>query len=96
MLINKCGLSTLIIFHRKGNFMRFNSELYEKVFPRTAEPKEIESAVDTFKPTEDLQKKAMDPKPGDEPNKDPEPPASEPDNLTDEDPEPIKEGENYE
>ena len=42
--------------------MRFNYEAYEKVFPKDPEPsKPIESAVDTFKPTEE--EMAMD-KPG--------------------------------
>lgn len=72
--------------------MRFNSEIYEKVFPRTEEPKEIESAVDTFKPTEDLQKKAMDHKPGDS-TEDPEP--KTPEDIPGENPgEPEKEIEN--
>lgn len=45
--------------------MRFNAEIYEKVFPRTTETQTvIESAVETFKPTEEEQK-AKDNKPGD-------------------------------
>lgn len=45
-------LDTLIIFHRKGNKMRFNYEAYEKVFPKEEPKPVIESAVETFKPTE--------------------------------------------
>ena len=45
--------------------MRFDPEIYEKVFPRTPEPKQIDSSVDTFKPTEE-KVKAMDHKPGDD------------------------------
>ena len=32
--------------------MRFNFEAYEKVYPETAPAVSVESAVDTFKPTE--------------------------------------------
>ena len=44
--------------------MRFNFDAYAKVFPETEEPKVFESAVDTFKPTEE---KAKDHQPGEEP-----------------------------
>jgi len=45
--------------------MRFNFEAYEKVFPEKVEDTSpIESAVDTFKPTE--AEKATDNKPGDD------------------------------
>lgn len=44
--------------------MRFNFDAYEKVFPEQSEAPGIESAVDTFKPTES--EKATDDKPGDE------------------------------
>lgn len=46
--------------------MRFDSEIYEKVFPRTEPPKPVESAIETFKPTEEKQK-AMDEQPGENP-----------------------------
>lgn len=46
------GCHPPIIFHRKGNKMRFNYEAYEKVFPKEDPKPVIESAVDTFKPTE--------------------------------------------
>jgi hypothetical protein len=42
--------------------MRFDAQAYEKVFPETAQTVPIESAVDTFKPTE--AEMAMDNKPG--------------------------------
>lgn len=44
--------------------MRFDFDAYEKVFPETPEAPAVESAVDTFKPTES--EKATDNKPGDE------------------------------
>ena len=44
--------------------MRFDFDAYEKVFPEQTEAPAIDSAVDTFKPTES--EKAMDSKPGDE------------------------------
>lgn len=44
--------------------MRFDFDAYEKVFPETPEAPVVESAVDTFKPTES--EKATDGKPGDE------------------------------
>lgn len=44
--------------------MRFDAQAYEKVFPETAQTVPIESAVDTFKPTE--AEMAMDNKPGDD------------------------------
>ena len=44
--------------------MRFDFDAYEKVFPETPEAPAVESAVDTFKPTES--EKATDGKPGDE------------------------------
>lgn len=47
------GCHPPIIFHRKGNKMRFNYEAYEKVFPKESPKPVIESAVDTFKPTEE-------------------------------------------
>ena len=43
--------------------MRFDTKAYEKVFPETQPTAPIESAVDTFKPTE--AEKATDNKPGD-------------------------------
>ena len=46
------GCHPPIIFHRKGNKMRFNYEAYSKVYPKEQPKPEIESAVDTFKPTE--------------------------------------------
>ena len=50
--------------------MRFNFDAYEKVYPpKTETPKVVESAVDTFKPTEE---KVKDHTPGDEPKLDPE------------------------
>lgn len=62
--------------------MRFNFEAYEKVYPSNVEPpKTVESAVDTFKPTEE---KVKDQAPGEETPK-PEPevtPAAEPENST--------------
>lgn len=45
--------------------MRFNYEAYEKVFPKEDPKPVIESAVDTFKPTE-AEAKAKDNKPGTE------------------------------
>lgn len=42
--------------------MRFDAQAYEKVFPETVQTAPIESAVDTFKPTE--VEMAMDNKPG--------------------------------
>lgn len=48
--------------------MRFNFDAYAKVFPEKEEPKVFESAVDTFKPTEE---KAKDHQPGGEPKEDP-------------------------
>lgn len=45
--------------------MRFNFDAYDKVYPvQTESTAPIESAVDTFKPTEN--EKAMDDKPGDD------------------------------
>lgn len=45
--------------------MRFDFEAYQKVYPDTpAEPVQVESAVDTFKPTES--EKVTDNKPGEE------------------------------
>lgn len=44
--------------------MRFDFDAYEKVFPETPEAPAVESAVDTFKPTES--EKATDSKPGEE------------------------------
>lgn len=44
--------------------MRFDFDAYEKVFPEQPEAPAVESAVDTFKPTES--EKATDGKPGDE------------------------------
>ena len=46
--------------------MRFNFDAYEKVYPETAPAVSVESAVDTFKPTESEAKKATDDKPGDD------------------------------
>ena len=45
--------------------MRFNYDAYEKVFPTVTQPAQVESAVDTFKPTAEEQQ-ATDNKPGDE------------------------------
>lgn len=46
--------------------MRFNAEAYEKVFPQNVEaPASIESAVETFKPTES-EAKATEEKPGED------------------------------
>lgn len=44
--------------------MRFDFDAYEKVFPEQPEAPVVDSAVDTFKPTES--EKAKDNKPGDE------------------------------
>ena len=42
--------------------MRFDSEAYDKLFPREADNgTKIESAVETFTPTADEQKQADDP-----------------------------------
>lgn len=57
--------------------MRFNAKIYEKVYPPKVERPEIESSVDTFKPTEE-KLKAMDHKPG-ETTEDPEPKTPEED-----------------
>ena len=57
--------------------MRFNFDAYEKVYPETAPAVSVESAVDTFKPTESEAKatekkpteseaKATEKKPGDD------------------------------
>lgn len=35
--------------------MRFNSQAYDKVFPRTTEVEHVESSVETFKPSENEQ-----------------------------------------
>ena len=45
--------------------MRFNFDAYEKVYPETAPAVSVESAVDTFKPTES-EAKATEEKPGDD------------------------------
>ena len=45
--------------------MRFNFEAYGKVYPETAPAVSVESAVDTFKPTES-EAKATEDKPGDD------------------------------
>lgn len=45
--------------------MRFNFDAYEKVYPETAPAVSVESAVDTFKPTES-EAKATEDKPGDD------------------------------
>lgn len=45
--------------------MRFNFDAYAKVYPETAPAVSVESAVDTFKPTES-EAKAMEDKPGDD------------------------------
>ena len=72
--------------------MRFNFDAYEKVFPETTPAPVIESAVDTFKPTEaEAIQKAKDEMPGEdvmtsEP-KVPETPNTESAN--------VPEGENY-
>lgn len=47
--------------------MRFNFDAYEKVFPETTPAPVIESAVDTFKPTEaEAIAKAKDELPGED------------------------------
>lgn len=46
--------------------MRFNFDAYEKVFPTVTQPAQVESAVDTFKPTAEEAKQATDNKPGEE------------------------------
>ena len=66
--------------------MHFDFDAYEKVFPEDAKPVQVESVVETFKPTEE--EMAKDNKPGDEkaveipadePAPDPQPaPAGEP------------------
>ena len=33
--------------------MRFNSQAYDKVFPRTVEKERVETAVETFRPSEE-------------------------------------------
>lgn len=74
--------------------MRFNADIYEKVFPKTEAPKVVESAVDTFKPTEE---KAMDHQPGVKKDDQIEPPASVPDNQGVEPSQPEEpEGESHE
>lgn len=50
--------------------MRFDFEAYEKVYPPKQDIPPIESAVDTFKPTED-ELKAKDNQPGDDAQKKP-------------------------
>ena len=45
--------------------MRFNFDAYEKVYPETAPAVSVESAVDTFKPTES-EATATEDKPGDD------------------------------
>lgn len=46
--------------------MRFNFDAYDKVYPEQTTPvASIESAVDTFKPTE-TESRAMDEKPGED------------------------------
>lgn len=45
--------------------MRFNFEAYEKVYPKEEPKPVIESAVDTFKPTE-AESKATEDMPGDD------------------------------
>lgn len=45
--------------------MRFDFDAYERVYPEVKQPEPIESAVDTFKPTEE-EIKAMDNQPGEE------------------------------
>ena len=47
-------------FPQKGEYMRFNYEAYEKVFPKETPKPTIESAVDTFKPTEQESGKPME------------------------------------
>ena len=61
--------------------MRFNAEAYEKVFPQNVEaPASIESAVETFKPTES-EAKATEEKPGEDVMA--SVPSEEPDNDSD-------------
>ena len=43
--------------------MHFDFDAYEKVFPEETKPVQVESVVETFKPTEEM---AKDNKPGDE------------------------------
>lgn len=45
--------------------MRFNFDAYAKVYPETTPAVSVESAVDTFKPTES-EAKATEEKPGDD------------------------------
>ena len=59
--------------------MRFNFDAYEKVFPEKAPEMPVESAVDTFKPTES--EKATDNKPGDEVMKAVEAPEAKPEQI---------------
>lgn len=35
--------------------MRFNSQAYDKVFPRQTEVEHVESSVETFKPSEEVE-----------------------------------------
>lgn len=44
--------------------MRFNFDAYEKVFPETTQAVQVDSAIDTFKPTEESLQ-AKDQTPGD-------------------------------
>lgn len=39
---------------------RFNSQAYDKLFPRTQEVEKVESSVETFKPTEKEQKQEVE------------------------------------
>ena len=66
--------------------MRFNFDAYEKVFPKEDPKPVIESAVDTFKPTE-AETKATDNKPGDDVMASVPDPEDEPDTHSADEPE---------
>lgn len=48
--------------------MRFNSQAYDKVFPRKAEVEHVESAVETFKPSEETEPEVEESSVGTEPD----------------------------
>lgn len=68
--------------------MRFDFDAYEKVYPPKQETQPIESAVDTFKPTEE-EIKAMDNQPGDDAQK--KPADNKPQQPAENDPQPAPE-----
>lgn len=68
--------------------MRFDFDAYEKVYPPKPETQPIESAVDTFKPTEE-EIKAMDNQPGDDAQK--KPAEEKPQQPAENDPQPAPE-----